>query len=471
MRLGSTVTGRMEIGGGAVIEIPAAALTRRRRSRRSGWSIRQTQTVALQRDRGGALRPRPRASSARGSRPARSWSPPACRRCSRARRCACWGSRPRRDDRPQSLGWALSHRSLVVYLMIVAVGGRQRCPSSGSAATRTRPSPSGPWSCRRPGPAPRSRRRCMQVTERLERTLQETPEPRLAAQLHRAPAQTTIFVNLKGSDHRRPRCRTSGTRCASASAISATRCRRAWSGPASTTISATPSASSTASPPTASPIASCATRSRPSAPACCSVPDVSKVEILGAQDEEIFVEFSTEQLAGLGLDRGALIAALQAQNLVRPAGADRRPATSASSLRVSGAFEIRAGHPGDQFRRRRPDDPAGRHRRSPPRLRRPAAADVPGQRPAGDRPRHRHARRRRHPGARQATCSGTMAAITADLPIGIEPLLVADQAGHGRRRHRRVHGIAVAGDRDHPGGQLQSASASGPARSWRCRSR
>jgi multidrug efflux pump subunit AcrB len=32
------------------------------------------------------------------------------------------------------------------------------------------------------------------------------------------------------------------------------------------------------------------------------VPDVSKVEILGAQDEQIFLEFSTQRLAALGLD-------------------------------------------------------------------------------------------------------------------------------------------------------------------------
>src|SRR4029079_8343052 len=50
------------------------------------------------------------------------------------------------------------------------------------------------------------------------------------------------------------------------------------------------------------------------------VPDVSKIEILGAQDEKIFVEFSMEELASLGIDRGALVAALQAQNVVQPAG-------------------------------------------------------------------------------------------------------------------------------------------------------
>ena len=56
------------------------------------------------------------------------------------------------------------------------------------------------------------------------------------------------------------------------------------------------------------------------------VKDVSKIEILGAQDEQIYVEFSTSQLAGLGIDRAALVAALQAQNAVIPAGLapDRR---------------------------------------------------------------------------------------------------------------------------------------------------
>jgi multidrug efflux pump subunit AcrB len=68
------------------------------------------------------------------------------------------------------------------------------------------------------------------------------------------------------------------------------------------------------------------------------VPDVSVIEIIGAQDEVIFVEFSMQQLASLGVDRTALLAALQAQNVVRPAGivqtGDER-----ISLRVSGAFE------------------------------------------------------------------------------------------------------------------------------------
>src|ERR1700732_1642442 len=42
------------------------------------------------------------------------------------------------------------------------------------------------------------------------------------------------------------------------------------------------------------------------------LPDISKIDILGAQDERVYVEFSTAQLAGLGVDRSAPIAALQA---------------------------------------------------------------------------------------------------------------------------------------------------------------
>ncbi|MFO0701254.1 MAG: efflux RND transporter permease subunit [Nitrospira sp.] len=50
------------------------------------------------------------------------------------------------------------------------------------------------------------------------------------------------------------------------------------------------------------------------------VPDVSKVDTIGAQDETIYIEFSTQRLAELELDRFALIRALQEQNAVNPSG-------------------------------------------------------------------------------------------------------------------------------------------------------
>ncbi|MBV8170124.1 MAG: efflux RND transporter permease subunit, partial [Alphaproteobacteria bacterium] len=67
------------------------------------------------------------------------------------------------------------------------------------------------------------------------------------------------------------------------------------------------------------------------------LPDVTKVDMLGAQDERVYVEFSPETMAGLGIDRSALIAALQAQNAVTPAGVVQT-ADEKLLVRVSGAF-------------------------------------------------------------------------------------------------------------------------------------
>jgi multidrug efflux pump len=50
------------------------------------------------------------------------------------------------------------------------------------------------------------------------------------------------------------------------------------------------------------------------------VPDVSKAETIGTQDERIYIEFSTQRLAELKLDRMALMKELQAQNAVNPSG-------------------------------------------------------------------------------------------------------------------------------------------------------
>ncbi|WP_374310109.1 efflux RND transporter permease subunit [Methylocella sp.] len=68
-----------------------------------------------------------------------------------------------------------------------------------------------------------------------------------------------------------------------------------------------------------------------------AAPDVSKIELLGDQEERIFVEFSTKTLAGLGIDRAALIAALRAQNAVAPAG-EIQTGEETLLLRASGAF-------------------------------------------------------------------------------------------------------------------------------------
>ena len=80
-----------------------------------------------------------------------------------------------------------------------------------------------------------------------------------------------------------------------------------------------------------------------------SVPDVAKVELIGTQDEKIYLEFSTRQLASLGLDMNALTQALQTQNAVSPSGTvDAGPERIA--LRVSGEFVSEASLKSVNFR-------------------------------------------------------------------------------------------------------------------------
>ncbi|OWV72556.1 ACR family transporter [Rhizobium sp. R339] len=68
-----------------------------------------------------------------------------------------------------------------------------------------------------------------------------------------------------------------------------------------------------------------------------TVPDVGKVDVIGAQDEAIYLEFSTRQIAALGIDQQSVIQTLQAQNAVTQSGfVDAGPERIA--LRVSGQF-------------------------------------------------------------------------------------------------------------------------------------
>jgi multidrug efflux pump len=68
------------------------------------------------------------------------------------------------------------------------------------------------------------------------------------------------------------------------------------------------------------------------------VPDVAKVELIGAQPERIYIEFSPAKLAGYGLTPASLASALQAQNIVVPSGTITTGAENIQ-LRVSGAFK------------------------------------------------------------------------------------------------------------------------------------
>jgi multidrug efflux pump len=155
------------------------------------------------------------------------------------------------------------------------------------------------------------------------------------------------------------------------------------------------------------------------------LPDISKIDVLGAQDERIYVEFSTEQLAGLGIERTALISALNAQNAVTPAGLVQT-ADEKILVRVSGAFQseqdilavnfvangriIRLGDIAHVTRG--PADPAQ------PMFRvngRDGIGLAIAMRKGGDVL------------ALGRNVAQAMTEITANLPVGVEPTLVADQ--------------------------------------------
>ncbi|TKB80878.1 MAG: efflux RND transporter permease subunit, partial [Mesorhizobium sp.] len=68
-----------------------------------------------------------------------------------------------------------------------------------------------------------------------------------------------------------------------------------------------------------------------------TVPNTGKVDLVGAQDEAIYLEFSTRQIAALGLNQQAIVASLQAQNAITPSGVIQS-GPERISVRVSGQF-------------------------------------------------------------------------------------------------------------------------------------
>ncbi|TAH12134.1 MAG: efflux RND transporter permease subunit [Curvibacter sp.] len=67
------------------------------------------------------------------------------------------------------------------------------------------------------------------------------------------------------------------------------------------------------------------------------VPDVAKVELFGAQDEKLYIEISQKRLAQLGLDMNQVLAQLGQQNAVESAGAVQTP-LDVVQVRVGGQF-------------------------------------------------------------------------------------------------------------------------------------
>lgn len=319
--------------------------------------------------------------------------------------------------------WALRHRSLVAYLMIVAVAagvlsyfrlGRSEDPSFIIKTMIVQAA----W------PGATVEDTLKQVTERIERKLQETPHLDFLRS-YTSAGVTTIFVNLEGS--------------ASEKQVSDTWYQvRKNVGDIRHTLPAGivgPGFNDdfgdtfgiiygfTSDGFTHRDLRDYVEDIRSK---LLLVRDVSKIELLGAQDERIFVEFSMKELAGLGIDRSALIAALQAQNVVRPSGTIQTGHESLS-LRASGAFRSEQDVANVNFvvggRTLRLSDIAQVRRAysDPPQPMfrvngEPAIGLAIAMRDGGDIL------------ALGKNIKKAMAQITADLPIGIEPKLVADQA-------------------------------------------
>ncbi len=159
--------------------------------------------------------------------------------------------------------------------------------------------------------------------------------------------------------------------------------------------------------------------------ALLTVPDAGKAELLGAQNEKIYLDFDTHLLAGLGIDRNQIIQSLQDQNAVTPSGVIQTPSEK-FAIRVSGAFASGKDLPNINFFAN------GRYfRLADIATVRPTFSDPPqpifqynGQEAIG------LALSMRAGGNNLAfgeAVKRKMAELTRDLPIGIEPHLVSDQ--------------------------------------------
>jgi multidrug efflux pump subunit AcrB len=319
--------------------------------------------------------------------------------------------------------WALRHRSLVIYVMIIAVIfgvlsyfrlGRSEDPSFIIKTMVVQAA----W------PGATVEETVKQVTERLERKLQETPHLDFLRSFTRAGV-TTIFVNLQGSTNA---AQVADTWYQVRKNIGDMRhtLPAGVVGPGfdddfGDTFGIIYGFTSDGFTHRALRDYVEDVRSK-----LLLVPDVSKIELLGAQDERIFVEFSMKELASLGIDRTALLSALQTQNIIRPAGTIQT-GDETLSLRVSGAFQSEQDVADINFvaggRMIRLSDIARitRGYADPPQpLFRvngePAIGLAISMRDGGDIL------------ALGKNLKRAMAAITADLPIGIEPKLIADQA-------------------------------------------
>jgi multidrug efflux pump subunit AcrB len=324
---------------------------------------------------------------------------------------------------PNLSEWALSKRSLVVFLMIVAiVAGTLSFLRLGRGEDPTFTFRSMVVAAGWPGATVDET--LTQVTERLERTLQETSHlDRVRS--YTTAGQTTIFVDLKQST---PPSEVADIWYQVRKNIGDMRgtLPAGVMGPVFNDDFGSTFGIIYAFTADGFTFRELRDQVEAARSRLLQVPDVSKIEVLGAQDEQIFIEFSTERLAGLRLDYPTILAALQAQNVVRPAGV-LHTEQERVFLRVTGSFDSERDLEGVNLviagRNIRLGDIATVRRgfSDPPQPMfrvngKPAIGLAIAMRDAGDIL------------ALGNNVRKQMADITAGLPHGIEPTLVADQA-------------------------------------------
>jgi len=324
---------------------------------------------------------------------------------------------------PNLSEWSLANRSLVIFLMIVAVVAGtfsfQRLGRGEDPAFTFRTMVvSAAW------PGATVEETLNQVTERLERTIQETDYLN-RVRSYTTAGQTTIFVDLKQSTppHKVPdiwyqvRKNIGDMRGTLPAGVIGPGFNDDFGSTFGIIYAFTADGFSFRELRDYVEAA----RSR-----LLHVPDVSKIEVLGAQEERIFIEFSTERLAALRLEYSTILASLQAQNLVRPAGTIQT-GQERVFLRVSGSFDSERDIEsvnlvaGDRIFRLGDIATVRRGFADPPQPMfrvngKPAIGLAIAMRDAGDIL------------ALGRNVRSVMADVSADLPHGIEPTLVADQA-------------------------------------------
>ena len=230
--------------------------------------------------------------------------------------------------------WALDHRSIVVYLMVafVIVGtsaylklGRNEDPTFTIKTMVVQAQ----W------PGATMEDTLLQVTERIERKLQETPHLDYIKSYTRA-GQATVFVYLKGSTGPKEvsdtwyqvRKKIRDIQVTFPQGVIGPECDDEFGDTYGIVYGFT--ADGFTHRELRDYVEN--VRSR-----LLQVPDVAKVNLIGAQPETIYIEFSPAKLAGYGLNPSALTAALQAQNAVAPSGTITTEGETVK-LRVSGAL-------------------------------------------------------------------------------------------------------------------------------------